>query len=80
MMRLLIWLVIGLAVVTWIRRALAPGKPAERGGGAHPESVGAAETMVQCAQCGVHFPASEAIHGTGGAIYCSAEHRALTQR
>ncbi len=32
--------------------------------------------MLQCARCGVHFPASEALTDAGGAVYCSEEHRA----
>lgn len=32
------------------------------------------ETMVRCAQCGVHVPESQALPGRGG-VFCSAEHR-----
>lgn len=53
--------------------------------------MAAIERMVQCAQCGIHFPASEAVFGgTGnnssdadnhaaaaGTVFCCAEHRAL---
>jgi len=35
-----------------------------------------AETMLECAQCGVFFPASEAVR-FDGAIYCSKAHAAL---
>lgn len=35
------------------------------------------EQMVQCAHCGVHFPASEAVTDISGQIYCSEEHRQL---
>jgi len=33
----------------------------------------AIETMTQCAHCGIHFPASEAIHADGH-DYCSPGH------
>jgi uncharacterized protein len=32
------------------------------------------ERIVACAKCGVHLPASEALH-RGDAHYCCAEHR-----
>ncbi|OEZ94598.1 PP0621 family protein [Duganella phyllosphaerae] len=35
-----------------------------------------AETMLECAHCGVFFPASEAVR-FDGAIYCSKAHAAL---
>jgi len=75
-MRILIWLVIGLAVVVWVKRFLA--RAAHSGGesGAPPPRI---ETMRQCAHCGVHFPASEAVSGSSGAVYCSTEHRDLGQ-
>lgn len=34
----------------------------------------AAMTMVQCAQCGLHLPEVDAVHGAE-AMYCSAAHR-----
>ena len=40
------------------------------------QSPNGAETMVRCARCGVHVPASEAVIETGGAVFCSEEHRA----
>jgi uncharacterized protein len=84
-MRLLIWLIIGLAVVVWLKRAFArvahqvsdgteAGAPRQRRGDSQIEA------MVQCAHCGVHFPASEAVSGAGGAVYCSAEHRQIAHR
>jgi uncharacterized protein len=38
----------------------------------------AIEQMVQCAQCGIHFPKSEAIQARGtGKVFCCIEHREL---
>lgn len=38
-----------------------------------------AEKMVQCAQCGIHLPISEAITGSDRKLFCSQEH-SLTHR
>ena len=90
-MKILIWLVIALAVVVWFKRTMAALRSAgERGnaqGGNRGGAGGAgrvrrpepqAETMLQCAYCGVHFPASEAAAGADGRVYCSSEHKALS--
>ena len=39
-----------------------------------PPAVGAPATMVRCAHCGLHLPATDAVTGTEG-VYCSAAHR-----
>jgi uncharacterized protein len=33
-----------------------------------------AEAMLQCAWCGVHMPASEAVSAADGRVYCGREH------
>lgn len=40
-----------------------------------PPAVGAPTEMVRCAHCGLHLPATDAIGGTTGRLYCSAAHR-----
>jgi uncharacterized protein len=47
-----------------------PGEAARR-------AESGAETMLECAHCGVHVPASEAVIVRPGAAFCSSEHRAL---
>jgi uncharacterized protein len=37
----------------------------------------AIENMVQCAHCGIHFPMSEAVHGSSATLFCCSEHREL---
>ncbi len=37
------------------------------------------ESMAQCAHCGIHFPASEAVHADGH-DYCSPGHVRLPPR
>ena len=71
-MKILIWLVIELAVFTWIKRALAPAQSGRQRAAPKGES---AETMLQCTHCHVYFPASEAVRGAGDAVYCCAEHQ-----
>ena len=39
----------------------------------HPAAPPAIEDMTSCAQCGLHFPASEALHAEGR-DYCSPAH------
>ena len=66
--RLLLWVALG--VVAWLmlrpKRRVAPPR------GAAPNA--APEAMVDCAACGLHFPASEAIRD-GARLYCCTAHR-----
>ena len=67
--RLLVLVVLVVAAVWLIRRALrAPTRDAH--------SSGEADELVRCARCGVHLPRAEA-RGAGGALYCSEEHARL---
>jgi uncharacterized protein len=76
--RLLLWAL--LAFVAWwlLRpRRKAPAAPppaAARGPAATPP-----EAMVDCATCGLHFPASEAVR-VDGRVYCCAAHRDAAAR
>ena len=91
-MKYLIWFVVLLAVVVWFQRAKksmlagsdAAGDAARESDAARPKAKqfyrsadSGAETMVQCAHCGIHFPISEAVTHASGAHYCSEEHRRL---
>ena len=69
--RLLVWIVVGLAAWWLLRpRRRVPPPPA-----AAPASAGSApEAMVDCAACGLHFPASEAVHD-GARVFCCTAHR-----
>ena len=73
--RLLLWLVVGLAV-WWLikprRKVAPPASPTEARG---PVAAGAPpEEMVDCAGCGLHFPASEAVRD-GARVFCCTAHR-----
>ncbi|RQO42264.1 hypothetical protein DBV14_27570 [Variovorax sp. KBW07] len=48
---------------------------AQRAPTSPPPAVGAPQAMVRCAHCGLHLPATDAIAGPGGAVYCSPAHR-----
>ena len=72
-MKLLVFL-IAIAALLWllrgsVRRMRAPAPPPVR----------KPQTMVACAQCGVHVPASDALPGRGG-VFCGADHRAAFER
>lgn len=69
--RLLLWLVLGF-VAWWLlrprRKVTPPASPGNARAGAAPEA------MVDCAACGLHFPASEAVRD-GARLYCCTAHR-----
>lgn len=74
--RLLFVLLLVVAVLLWwkhrqrgARRDAAPPAPP-----APPREPAGPETMVRCAECGVHLPASQALPGRGG-VFCSQAHR-----
>ena len=70
--RFLLYLIIGF-VAWWLlrpRRKMAP--PAQRA--TTPAAVAPPEDMVDCATCGLHFPASEAVRD-GARVYCCTAHR-----
>jgi uncharacterized protein len=79
MSRILFWFLIA-ALVWWLlksrTRPPAPPGPGPRA----PGSEGEAEAMVDCARCGLHMPASEALRDAQGRAYCCAEHRAAGPR
>src|SRR5262249_37087942 len=78
MLRILIWLALLVAAGGGVRRLLSPPsargraarQAARRGGALAPP-----EAMIDCARCGVHLPASEALRDGAGRPYCCAEHR-----
>jgi len=73
-MKYLIWLLIVVAVVTWFKRFKA-GLSNSHGNARGSSTLRETETMRQCAHCGIHIPASEAVTDGAGAIFCCEEHR-----
>jgi uncharacterized protein len=79
MSRLLFWIALAVLVVMAVRsklraakmRGAAPAPGTRSGASAVPD--GDAEAMACCDQCGVYFPASEAVRADGR-DYCCAAH------
>lgn len=77
---LLVLFVVAVGIWLWRKnrreemreRAVPPQRPA-------PPAVGAPQAMVRCAHCGLHLPATDALPGPGGALYCSAAHRRVAE-
>ena len=67
----IILVVLGLMLAWWILKGYRR-RVDRRDAAASPSAGG--ESMVQCAQCGVHLPRSESLL-TQGVYFCSAEHR-----
>jgi uncharacterized protein len=83
MSRILFWiLLIGLVVMA-VRAKLkglsARQQPPEQEQAPRQAPVAEIENMSQCAHCGLHFPASEAVHADGH-DYCSPGHVRLPPR
>ena len=72
-MKFVVWAVVIALVVLWVLRP----KALRSSGSKPPPAVGAPEPMMQCAECGTYFPASEAVAATDGAVFCCDQHRRL---
>lgn len=71
-MRYLMWLIIAAVVVLWLlhgKKSRMKSAPPKR------TTDTATETILECANCGVHIPRSEAVIATDGVVFCSQEHR-----
>jgi uncharacterized protein len=75
-MKYLIWLVVVVAGIWWIRqkRKTPAQQPRQTTDAAGPSAESGPQVMTPCTHCGVHFPESEAIQGAQG-LYCSEAHR-----
>lgn len=75
-MRLVLWGAIVFAVVILIlhiKKITIQHASRDQEDQAIPQE--ASEAMVQCAQCGIHIPASEAILVQSDLAFCSEDHR-----
>jgi len=78
MTRLLFWLALVFLVIAAVRSKLRQMSGPQQGGQApaprqQPPAEQPTEKMLQCAHCGVHFPASENVPADGR-DYCCAAH------
>jgi len=71
--RLLLWLVLGL-IAWWMLRPRKAAPPPPAAARPHAPAGAAPEAMVDCAHCGLHFPASEAVRD-GARLFCCGAHR-----
>ena len=75
-MKFLVWGVIIALVVMWIiREKKTSGAVHDARQGTGREALPEPQPMIQCAECGLHLPASEALAGPRGTVFCSEEHR-----
>jgi uncharacterized protein len=77
MSRALFWILLALLIYFAVRSKLRAAArkqqmhvPPRQQQAAPPAAI---ENMTSCAHCGLHFPASEALHADGR-DYCSAAH------
>ena len=70
--------ILAIAAVAWIIYSLVK-RGSNRTPSVRKTPNGREEAMVKCAHCGVHVPASEAIHAHGQS-YCSERHRDADSR
>ncbi|MEP6505470.1 MAG: PP0621 family protein [Betaproteobacteria bacterium] len=70
--RLLFWVLLAF-VAWWLLRPRRKAPPAASTPPAPPPVP--VEAMVDCARCGLHLPASEALLDAQGRGYCSSAHR-----
>lgn len=73
-MKLLLWLVVLLVVAMWLLHSKKTTVKRNKAAAAGHRAANPRE-LVQCAHCGVHLPASEAVSSTSGTVFCSQEHR-----
>jgi len=77
---LLVLLVVGIGVWSLVSRLRGPGRGGDRAGASGKPSETPAGQMpvvvVECAHCGLHLPAADAVP-EGSRLYCSDAHRRL---
>ena len=71
--RLLLYVLLGM-LAWWLLRPARRVAPPPASRAANPRTAARPEEMVDCACCGLHFPASEAVRD-GARLYCCTAHR-----
>jgi len=75
-LRLLVWLALICAGWWLLRKRARPAAPPPP----PARAPARAEPMVDCAHCGLHLPASEAVRDDAARAYCCPEHRVAGPR
>jgi uncharacterized protein len=78
-MKALLWLLL-VVLGVWAVRSKLRAAQARANAGMPRAQIQDGEPMLCCAQCNVHFPASEAVHGAAATVYCCDEHRRLSEK
>jgi uncharacterized protein len=73
---LLVLLVVGIGVWSLVSRLRGPGRSDAKAPPARPPAAATPVAMVECAHCGLHLPAADAVPD-GSRLYCSDAHRRL---
>jgi uncharacterized protein len=69
-------------LIVWLVRGGRPGRSVPPPPSAPPPPANAAaapDTIVSCAQCGLHLPKTDALPGRGG-VFCGEAHRSAFER
>jgi len=74
-MKLLI-LLLAVGALVWLLRG---GTRRNVSGPPRGAAGDAPQSMLRCAQCGLHIPGNEALPGRGG-VFCGEAHRALYEK
>lgn len=75
-MKLLAWTLLGLLVLWAVRSKKSAENRKQQAQTNQANQNAIAQTMVQCAYCGIYFPSSESISDAGN-VFCSIEHKQL---
>ena len=73
----LLLLLIAVFVLLWMLRGSV--RRSRRPPNAGPSTPATPQSMLSCAQCGLHLPRDEALPGRGG-VFCGAAHRAAFEQ
>lgn len=76
---LVVLLVVIFGVWLFTTRSRADAAPRRRDGRAAAPPPAAPQAMLECAHCGLHLPASDAVLD-GSRVFCSDAHRRLGPR
>jgi uncharacterized protein len=82
-MKYVLLAVVVFGLLWWIgrqRRGPRAGPPSAPPSDAASRRSIERESMVRCAHCGMHLPASEAVKNDGGEVFCGREHLLVHER
>jgi uncharacterized protein len=76
--RVAFWLIVGILFWLGVRLLLRAMRPLGTRNTGTPEKASDIQIpMLQCAYCGVHLPAVEAVTAEDGRVFCTRQHEQL---